>query len=88
LAWLTGSAEEPGMQADLVAIDTRAINLWAAQDAVAAALHASVANIEAVMIAGQWRKRDHRLIGADLDEVRSGLLESSERLRRDAHATT
>ncbi len=79
---------EPGMQADLVAIDASAINLWSAQDAVAAALHVSVANIEAVMIAGQWRKRDHRLIGVDLDDVKDRLAQSSERLLRRAGAAT
>jgi 5-methylthioadenosine/S-adenosylhomocysteine deaminase len=79
---------EPGMQADLVVIDASAINLWSAQDAVAAALHASVANIEAVMIAGQWRKRDHRLIGVDLNEVKDRLEQSSEGLLRRAGAAT
>ncbi len=75
---------EPGMQADLVVIDADAINLWSARDAVAAALHASVANIEAVMIAGQWRKRDHRLVGVDLDAVRDRLEESGQRLLFEA----
>lgn len=71
---------EPGKQADLVVIDTRPLNLWPARDPIAAALNAGVVNIEAVMIAGRWRKRDHSLIEADLDSVRSGLLESAERL--------
>jgi cytosine/adenosine deaminase-related metal-dependent hydrolase len=73
---------EPGMQADLIVIDARALNLWPAHDSIAAALHASVANIEAVMIAGRWRKRDHRLVDADVEDVRSRLLESGERLSR------
>jgi cytosine/adenosine deaminase-related metal-dependent hydrolase len=71
---------EPGMQADLVIIDARALNLWPAHDLIAAALHASLANIEAVMIAGVWRKRGHSLVEVDLDEVRGRLLESGERL--------
>jgi 5-methylthioadenosine/S-adenosylhomocysteine deaminase len=73
---------EPGMQADMVVIDARALNLWPVHDPIATALHASLANIEAVMIAGRWRKRDHRLVGVDLDEVRGRLLESGERLLR------
>jgi cytosine/adenosine deaminase-related metal-dependent hydrolase len=68
------------MQADLVVIDARALNLWPAHDPVAAALHASLANIEAVMIAGRWRKRRHSLVDVDLDDVRGRLLESGERL--------
>jgi cytosine/adenosine deaminase-related metal-dependent hydrolase len=74
---------EPGLQADLVVIDARALNLWPAHDPIAAALHASVADIEAVMIAGRWRKRDHSLIEADLDDVKSQLRESGERLVRE-----
>jgi cytosine/adenosine deaminase-related metal-dependent hydrolase len=77
---------EPGMQADLVVIDARALNLWPAHDPIAAALHASLANIEAVMVAGRWRKRDHSLIDASLDEVKSKLLESGERLVRELNA--
>jgi 5-methylthioadenosine/S-adenosylhomocysteine deaminase len=73
---------EPGMQADLIVIDARALNLWPAHDPIAAALHAGVADIEAVMIAGRWRKRDHCLVDVDLDSVRSRLLESGERLSR------
>ncbi|HTQ21552.1 MAG TPA: amidohydrolase family protein [Mycobacterium sp.] len=74
---------QPGMQADLVVIDARALNLWPAQDSVAAALYANVANIESVMIGGRWRKRDYSLIDADLDAVRSRLLESGDRLIQD-----
>jgi 5-methylthioadenosine/S-adenosylhomocysteine deaminase len=44
----------PGMQADLVVIDARALNLWPAHDPIAAALQASIANIESVMIAGHF----------------------------------
>ena len=40
------------MQADLVVIDARALNLWPAHDPITAALQASIANMEAVMIAG------------------------------------
>jgi 5-methylthioadenosine/S-adenosylhomocysteine deaminase len=71
----------------LVAIDARAINQGSAQDPIAAALHASVGNIEAVMVAGQWRKRDHCLMGVDLDEVKNRL-RSSERLLRLTRAAT
>jgi cytosine/adenosine deaminase-related metal-dependent hydrolase len=78
---------EVGMQADLVAVDTRALNLWPAHDPVAAVLHADIANIESVMIAGRWRKRDHTLLASDLDEVKDGLLESGQRLVRAMHSS-
>jgi cytosine/adenosine deaminase-related metal-dependent hydrolase len=81
LADLVGRIE-PGMQADLVAIDARALNLWPAHDPIAAALQANLANIEAVMIAGRWRKRDHALVDVDLDTLRSRLWESGQRILR------
>ena len=77
---------EPGMQADLAVIDARALNLWPAHDPVAAALHASLANIEAVMIAGMWRKRDHALIDTRIDAVKRELWESGNRLVRERNA--
>jgi 5-methylthioadenosine/S-adenosylhomocysteine deaminase len=79
LAWATvegakalGLADQVGrievaMQADLVAVDARAFNLWPTHDPVATVLHAdiaNIANIEAVMVAGTWRKRDHALLSA------------------------
>lgn len=70
----------PGMQADLVMIDTRALNLWPVNDPVATVLQASLANIEAVMIAGTWRKRGGRLLHAGLEHVREALGESSQRI--------
>jgi len=78
---------EPGLQADIVAIDARALNLWPAHDPIAAVLHASIANIEAVMIAGRWRKRDHVLVDVKLDEIRSRLTESGRRLTGALQAT-
>ncbi len=76
-----------GMQADLVIIDARMLNLWPAHDPVAAALHASIANIEAVMVAGAWRKRDHALIYAGLDNAKDLLRESGARLVQSLQKT-
>jgi cytosine/adenosine deaminase-related metal-dependent hydrolase len=67
---------EPGMQADLIVIDATRLNLWPAHDPIAAALHADTSNIEAVMIGGTWRKRDHAIIGMDVLRVREGIFES------------
>jgi 5-methylthioadenosine/S-adenosylhomocysteine deaminase len=77
----------PGMQADLVVIDARALNLWPAHNPITAALHASIANIEAVMIAGRWRKRHHALVDSDVDEVKERLWQSGERFAHAFHAT-
>lgn len=92
LAWMTtegaralGLAQRvghlaPGMQADLVMIDARALNLWPVNDPVATVLQASLANIEAVMIAGTWRKRGGRLLYAGLESVQDALAASSQRI--------
>ena len=71
---------EQGMQADILVIDTRRLNLWPAYDPLTAALHATIANIEAVMVGGRWRKRDHALLDVDMARVRRALQESGDRL--------
>ncbi|SED07179.1 Cytosine/adenosine deaminase [Amycolatopsis tolypomycina] len=65
---------EAGLQADLVVIDAPAPN------PVAAALHATARDIEAVMVAGRWRKRDHALLDVDPGAVREHLRESAAHL--------
>jgi 5-methylthioadenosine/S-adenosylhomocysteine deaminase len=60
--------------------DARALNLSPANNPIATALNAGAENIEAVMIGGHWRKRDHRLVDVDLDEIKGRLCESAERL--------
>lgn len=77
----------PGMQADIVVIDARALNLWPAHDPITAALQASIANIEAVMVAGRWRKRHHTLVDADIDDVKDRLQQSGERFADKIRAT-
>lgn len=71
----TGSLT-PGKQADVVLIDARAINMAPVHDAVAAVtLCADVSNVESVIVAGQFRKRDGKLL-ADVDRARQ-LVENS-----------
>jgi len=73
------------MEADLAVVDARMLNLWPPHEAVASALNANTSNIEAVMVAGQWRKRDHELVGVDLptikDELRRSGAEFTRRIR-------
>lgn len=78
---------QPGMQADLVVIDARALNLRPAHNPIAAVLHANTANIEAVMVAGQWRKRDHALTDPSIPAIASQLEQSGERLVRAAQSS-
>jgi 5-methylthioadenosine/S-adenosylhomocysteine deaminase len=71
---------QPGMQADLIVIDTRRVNLWPVHHPVAAALHANGDNIESVMIAGTWHKRDHMLVAARIGELQDTVQEAGRRL--------
>ena len=57
-----------GKQADLVLIRADALNMQPVHDAVASVVfQASLANIDSVMVAGRWKKRDGRLLGVDLE---------------------
>jgi cytosine/adenosine deaminase-related metal-dependent hydrolase len=56
-----------GKQADLVLIRADDINMQPVHDPVSSVvMHASLANIDSVMVAGQWKKRGGRLLAADL----------------------
>ena len=65
----TGSLT-PGKQADIVVIDATAINVAPIHDSVAAVtLSADVSNVESVLVAGEFRKRDGKLL-ADVGRAR------------------
>jgi 5-methylthioadenosine/S-adenosylhomocysteine deaminase len=71
----TGSLT-PGKQADIVVIDAAAINLSPVTDPVAAVVtSADVSNVEHVLVAGTFRKRDGKLL-ADTTRAR-GLVEAA-----------
>jgi 5-methylthioadenosine/S-adenosylhomocysteine deaminase len=71
----------PGKQADLVFLRSDALNLWPVHDPVAAVvMQANVGNVDSVMIAGQWRKRDGKLLYGGLDRVKADLLRSGSRI--------
>jgi len=56
-----------GKQADLVLIRADLLNMQPVHDPVASAVfQASLANIDSVMVAGQWKKRAGQLVGVDL----------------------
>ena len=80
----TGSLT-PGKKADVVVIDGTAINVSPVIDPVAAVvLCADVSNVEHVLVDGEFRKRDFRLVG-DVAKARS-LVESSRDRLLDAAA--
>jgi 5-methylthioadenosine/S-adenosylhomocysteine deaminase len=71
----------PGKKADLVVINATDLNLWPVHDPVSTVLmQSSIANIEAVMIDGVWRKRDGHLLADNLDHNKNELERSGLRI--------
>ena len=74
----------PGKLADLVVIDANDLNVFPVHDPLATVvMQTSIANIEAVMIGGEWKKRDGRLLVEGLDHKKELLADSGRRLVRE-----
>ncbi|MBV8661669.1 MAG: amidohydrolase family protein [Hyphomicrobiales bacterium] len=71
----------PGMQADLVMLRADDLNLWPVHDAISTiVMQAGLANVDSVMIAGEWRKRHGKLLRDDLASLRDELARSGRRI--------
>jgi cytosine/adenosine deaminase-related metal-dependent hydrolase len=76
-----------GKQADLVVIDANALNMRPVIDpAASVVMQTSLANVDAVMIAGRWKKRAGRLLRDDLGAVTTALDGSGRRIVGDMRA--
>lgn len=74
----------PGKLADLVIIDASGLDLVPVHDPVATVvMQTGLANIEAVMIGGSWKKRDGRLLVDGLEAKKQLLVQSGQRLVQD-----
>lgn len=74
----------PGKLADLVIINASDLNLHPVHDPVATVvMQTSLANIEAVMIGGAWKKRNGRLLVDGLETKKELLAQSGRRLVQD-----
>jgi cytosine/adenosine deaminase-related metal-dependent hydrolase len=74
----------PGKLADLVVIDADKLNLCPVHDPVSTVvMQTSLANIEAVMINGIWKKKHGRLLTGGLDDKKRQLTLSGQRLVRE-----
>ncbi|KAM5345230.1 hypothetical protein ACJ41O_011092 [Fusarium nematophilum] len=74
----------PGAKADLVVWDGTGPALLGWVDPVAAVmLHASVGDIDHVLVDGQWKKRDGRLTVPGYEGVKAGFLESARRVQEE-----
>jgi cytosine/adenosine deaminase-related metal-dependent hydrolase len=71
----------PGKQADIVLIRRDSLNMQPVHDPVSAVvMQASPANIDSVMVAGVWKKRDGRLVDVELAPKLAALRRSGERI--------
>ena len=80
----TGSARwPPGKQADLVLIRASDLNMQPVHDPVSSVVfQASLANIDSVMVAGHWKKRDGKLLAPGLERDLQRLCASGEKITR------
>jgi cytosine/adenosine deaminase-related metal-dependent hydrolase len=70
-------------QADLVLIRAGDLNMQPVHDAVSTVvMQTSLANIDSVMVAGRWKKRQGRLLDVDLTPQLAALRESGARIVR------
>ncbi len=67
----------PGKSADLILIDTNAVNLFPSNDAIGTVVHAADrSNVHTVMIAGKMVKSKGKLMGANLEQLKQKAEES------------
>ncbi len=70
-----------GKQADLVLIDASDLNMQPIHNAVSSVvMQTSLANIDSVMVAGQWKKQGGRLTGVDLPPKLAALQASGRKI--------
>lgn len=71
----------PGKQADIVLVRADDLNMWPVHDPVTSlVMQAGVANIDSVLVAGEFRKRHGRLIYPQLELRKQQLLASGQRI--------
>jgi cytosine/adenosine deaminase-related metal-dependent hydrolase len=71
----------PGKQADVIVLAAGPLAMWPVHDAVASVvMQGSGARVRDVLVAGAWRKRDHRLLWPDVASVRQRLIQSGARI--------
>lgn len=71
----------PGKQADITILDATAWNMWPVHDPYSTVImQTGAGNVEHVLIAGEFRKRDGRLLCGDTERVKHELEASGRRI--------
>ena len=76
-----------GAKADIVCFNTSSPNMLGWTNAVAAVMmHANIGDIEHVLVGGQWRKRDGKLVSKTKrwDEIKREFVECARRIQSEA----
>ena len=71
----------PGKQADLVMVRATDLNMQPVHDPVSSVvMQTSLANIDSVMVAGQWKKRHGQLLNVNLPPLLQALNASGQKI--------
>ena len=71
----------PGKQADVILVRADDLNMWPVHDPVTSVvMQASVANVDTVLIAGEFRKRHGKILYPQLELRKQQLLSSGQRI--------
>jgi 5-methylthioadenosine/S-adenosylhomocysteine deaminase len=70
----------PGFQADIVLMDTRAFGRGEGEPAGHLVTNCSQGDVRTVMVAGQFRKRDGKMVGVDMDKMLSERIAARDRI--------
>jgi 5-methylthioadenosine/S-adenosylhomocysteine deaminase len=70
-----------GKQADVIVLSAGPLAMWPVHDPVASVvMQGNGARVRDVLVAGDWRKRDHRLLWPDIAGLRARLTQSGARI--------
>jgi cytosine/adenosine deaminase-related metal-dependent hydrolase len=70
----------PGFQADIVLLDTRAFGRGEGEPAGHVVTNCSQGDVRTVMVAGQFRKREGKMVGVDMDKMLSERIAARDRI--------
>jgi len=70
----------PGYQADIVLLDTRSFGRGEGEPAGHVVTNCSQGDVRTVMVAGQFRKRDGKMVGVDMEKMLSERIAARDRI--------
>ena len=74
----------PGFQADIVLLDTRSFGQAEGDPACHVVMNSSLGDVHSVMVAGEFRKRDGRMVGVDMPKMLAERVAARDRVYKAA----